>query len=121
MGNSFISYFTQTSPESSETTEAVNGSDTLETTVSADFDGKVQELDEQCMAWEIDVTNWRPRKKKRGRAKPLKEIDVNNRVGWAEEAKLVKVTLPDQLQTEVKMARHFDDIKQKKVLDIKRW
>lgn len=127
MGNSIISYFAQTEAqtkqESNETDETISEPETLKNSdnvVSAGADVKVQELDERCVAWEIDVTNWRPRKKKRGRAKPLKETDVNSRVGGAEDAKLMKVTLP-QLQTEVRIAQHSDDIKEKKVLDIKRW
>ncbi|XP_065888900.1 basic immunoglobulin-like variable motif-containing protein isoform X2 [Dysidea avara] len=118
MGNNFISYFVQTSPESNETVEVESETlKTAENVVTADADVKVRE---RCVAWEIDVTNWRPRKKKRGRAKPLKETDANSRVGGAEEAKLVKVTLP-QVETEVRMAQYSDDIKEKKVLDIKRW
>jgi len=124
MGNSFISYFAQTeaqtNQESNETDETLNEPETLKNSDNVDADVKVQELDERCVAWEIDVTNWRPRKKKRGRTKPLKETEVNSRVGGAEDAKLMKLTLP-QLQSEVRIAQHSDDIKEKKVLDIKRW
>jgi len=126
MGNTFISYFFQTSSQTSSECEDNSEQDKVEVlegernVVSVEGDEKVLELDERCVAWEIDVTNWRPRKKKRGRVKPLKETDINIRVGGADEAKLVRVTLL-QAKTEVRMAQYSDDIKEKKVLDIKRW
>ena len=86
----------------------------------------------QCVAWEIDVSNWKAHGNKGSKrlgvkTTYLREKDSNNSVGGAiqvksEETKtnLVMVMLP-KLKAEVKMAQCCDDIKEKKVLDLRRW
>ena len=92
---------------------------------------KIEPLtDKKCVAWEIDVSNWtlckenKARRRRDGRANYLREKDDNTLVGRAREvtseAKLAKVILP-KISTEVIMAQRCDDIKEKKVLDLKRW
>ena len=105
--------------------------------IEAPFSSVVEEVpkveplaDKQCVAWEIDVSNWKPcegsktRRRRDGRESYLREKDDNALVGRAGEVtsdtKLAKVILP-KVSTEVKMAQCCDDIKEKKLLDLKRW
>lgn len=137
MGNKLISYFT---PSLSET-----GYDRVEPAVGDEHaipatpisrvgeEPQVELLrDKQCVAWEIDVSDWKPRgkgskakKRRDGKANYLQEKDNNTLVGGAsdvtsENTALVKVTLPT-MRAEVKIAQCSDDMKGKKVLDLKRW
>ena len=78
----------------------------------------------QCVAWEIDVSNWKAHgsKAKKRHDGNLREKDNNTSVGGAIQTKtnLVKVILP-KLKAEAKMAQCCGDIKEKKVLDLRRW
>lgn len=125
MGNNFISYFTWFR----------SGRDSLvgDAAVSRVAEEPQVEpfTDKQCVAWEIDVSDWKPRGKgnKTKRKSDVKAICLqeNNNVlvGGAgkvtsEETKLVKVTLPT-MKAEVKIAQCCDDMEEKKALDLRRW
>lgn len=133
MGNNFISYFTGFASE----TDATQPVDEIVPVSTEEAERKVEPLtDKQCgVAWEIDVSNWRPRgrasktKKRRVIKDYLQEKDSNTLVGGATEvtsdetktgSKLLKVTIPT-VPAEVRIAQHYDDMKDKKVLDLKRW
>ena len=135
MGNNFISYFTS---RPGEGVDSLAADDKEDATTPVSLVEEVPEVDsvtdKQCVAWEIDVSNWKQhgrrgnktKRRRDGRPTCLREKN-NVLVGGAREVtseetkpKLAKVTLPE-MKTEVKMAQCCDDIKEKKVLDLKRW
>ena len=134
MGNTLISYFTRSSPG----TDVHLVEDEVTTPISEEVVEVERPTDKQCVAWEIDVSNWKSHGSKGTKAKKrrdgrstylrenLREKDNNTSVGGAIETseetktKLVKVVLP-KVKAEVKMAQCYNDIKEKKVLDLKRW
>ena len=130
MGNNLISYFTRSRPEA----DVDRVEDEATTPISEELLEVERPTDKQCVAWEIDVSNWtrgskrsKAKKRRDGRSTYLREKDNNTSVGGAIEVtseetktKLVKVVLP-KVKPEVKMAQSHNDIKEKKVLDLKRW
>lgn len=138
MGNTFTSYFTSSQPDAVPDhvdSEEVDDEHVIPATPISRVDDDPQveaPTDKQCVAWEIDVSDWKPggkeskTKRKKTNYRYLREKDSNTEeVGGAgevtsEKAKLQKITLPT-LKAEVKIAQCSDDIKEKKTLDLKRW
>jgi len=136
MGNNFISHFTSSRSDVTPLPIDDNdGDDGAIQNAPVETEAQVESLtDKQYVAWEIDVSNWRPRgkgnKATRGRGVKtsyLLEKHDNAVVGGATEvisdetkSELVKVTLPT-MKSELKMAQCYDDMKEKKVLDLRRW
>ena len=133
MGNNLISYFTWTRAETD--VDPVANDKATPISIVEEVPEVESPTDRQCVAWEIDVSNWKThgskgsktKKRRDGRSTYLREKDNNVSMGGAIEvtseetkAKLVKVVLP-KLKAEVKMAQYCNDIKEKKVLDLKRW
>lgn len=127
MGNNLISYFTRTRLDTD-----VEPVEDEATTPIPEVPEVERPTDKQFVAWEIDVSNWKAhgskgskmKKRRDGRSTYLREKDNNTSVGGAMEVtsktKLVKVALP-KVKAEVKVAQCCNDIKEKKVLDLKRW
>lgn len=137
MGNKLISYFTQSPAEvGGDQEDTISEDDKCALSATTPTVPVEPLTDKQCVAWEIDVSDWKPHGKSSNKSKRsrlnaksnyLREKDNNTLVGGARdvieakpERKLVKVALPT-VQAEGKMAQYCDDMKEKKVLDLRRW
>ena len=134
MGNKLISYLTSQPDTAPNVESKVDDEHVIPATPISRVDDEphVEALaDKRCVAWEIDVSDWKPRgkesktKRKKANYRYLREKDSNTVVGGAsevtsEKAQLQKITLPT-LKAEIKIAQCSDDMKGKKALDLKRW
>lgn len=136
MGNKVLTYFAtsqhETVPDYKESAEDDEHVISATPISRVENEPHVEVLaDKQCVAWEIDVSDWKPSgkerktKRKKTNSRYLQEKDSNALLGGASEVtsdktKLQKITLPT-IKAEVKVAQCSDDLKEKKALDLKRW